>query len=101
MRETEVFTSGAEGYHTFRIPSLVVANDGTMLAFCEGKVHGSHDYQALYVLLKRSTDNGVTWEPMQTLAGDGARTHHNPTAEVVATPTGGPHAKTELCKATG
>lgn len=82
MRETEVFTSGAEGYHTFRIPSLVVANDGTLLAFCEGRVGGPRDYQALYVLLKRSTDNGVTWEPMQTLVGDGERTHHNPTAVV-------------------
>ena len=82
MRETEVFTSGAEGYHTFRIPSLVVAGDGTILAFCEGRVGGFHDHQALYVLLKRSTDNGVTWEPMQTLVGDGERTYHNPTAVV-------------------
>ena len=71
MRETEVFTSGAEGYHTFRIPSLVVTGDGTILAFCEGRVGGYRDHQALYVVLKRSTDNGVTWEPMQTLVGDG------------------------------
>ena len=82
MRESELFTAGAEGYHTFRIPSLVVATDGAILAFCEGRKHGVHDYQALYVLLKRSADNGVTWEPMQVLAGDGQRTHHNPTAVV-------------------
>ena len=37
FRETEVFTSGAEGYHTFRIPGLVVAGDGTILAFAEGR----------------------------------------------------------------
>ena len=37
LRETEVFTSGAEGYHTFRIPALAIATDGTILAFCEGR----------------------------------------------------------------
>ena len=36
FRETELFTSGAEGYHTYRIPALVVSNGGTLLAFCEG-----------------------------------------------------------------
>ena len=82
FRETEVFTSGAEGYHTFRIPALVVANDGTILAFCEGRMHGHEDYEALYLLLKRSTDNGVTWGPLQLLVGDGQRTMHNPTAVV-------------------
>ena len=82
MTETEVFTSGAEGYHTFRIPALVVANDGTILAFCEGRKHGGGDYQALYLVLKRSTDNGLTWGDLQVLAGDGQRTMHNPTAVV-------------------
>lgn len=82
FRETELFTSGAEGHDTFRIPSLVVANDGTILAFCEGRRDGMDDYEALYILLKRSTDNGVSWGPIQTLAGDGERTQHNPTALV-------------------
>ena len=79
FRETELFTSGAEGYHTFRIPGLVVAGDGTILAFTEGRRDGHHDYHALYMLLKRSTDNGATWGPLQVLDGDGTRTHHNPT----------------------
>ena len=60
----------------------MVAPSGTLLAFCEGREEGPHDWQALYVVLKRSTDNGVTWESMQVLAGDGERTHHNPTAVV-------------------
>jgi len=82
MRETDLFVGGAEGYHTFRIPSLVVATDGTILAFCEGRKFGARDYHALYIVLKRSSDSGATWAPLQVLAGDGERTYHNPTAVV-------------------
>ena len=82
FRESEVFTSGAEGYHTFRIPCMVVATDGTILAFCEGRRDGRDDFYALYLVLKRSTDNGATWEDMQVLAGDGEHTMHNPCAVV-------------------
>src|SRR5688572_29887440 len=35
-RQTKVFASGTEGYHTFRIPALVVTARGTLLAICEG-----------------------------------------------------------------
>ena len=77
-----MFTAGAEGYHTFRIPALVVATDGTLLAFCEGRKHGGRDYHALYLVLKRSTDNGATWGDLQLLVGDDEHTMHNPTAVV-------------------
>lgn len=38
------FQSGTEGYHNFRIPALVRAADGSLLAFCQGRVnsHGDH-----------------------------------------------------------
>ena len=39
----DVFTSGTEGYHTFRIPALVTAPDGTLLAFVEGRKENRHD----------------------------------------------------------
>lgn len=80
--ETEVFTSGAEGYHTFRIPALAVAPDGSLMAFCEGRKNGMEDYDALYIILKRSTDDGLNWERMQILYGDGKHTFHNPTVVV-------------------
>jgi hypothetical protein len=67
MRETEVFNSGAEGYHMFAIPSLAITPDGTILAFCEGRKHGPAGHQAMYGVLKRSTDNGVTWGDLQPL----------------------------------
>jgi hypothetical protein len=70
MRETEVFTSGAEGYHMYAIPSLAITPDGTILAFCEGRKHGPTDHQEVWLVLRRSTDNGVTWGDLQLLYGN-------------------------------
>ena len=82
FRETEIFTSGAEGYHTFRIPALAIAPDGSILAICEGRRHGRDDFRAMYLVLKRSTDNGVSWEDLQVLTGNEENTHNNPTVVV-------------------
>ena len=52
----------------YRIPSLVTAKDGTLLAFCNGRVGNPKDgcpYQTIVV--RRSKDNGKTWEPLQTI----------------------------------
>src|SRR5664279_1101406 len=40
---TGVFISGQDGYHTHRIPALVVTTNGTALAFCEGRKHSRSD----------------------------------------------------------
>ena len=42
--EQTLFASGAEGYHTFRIPALAVTPSGRVLAFAEGRVHGRGDH---------------------------------------------------------
>ena len=87
FRETEVFTSGAEGYHTYRIPALVVSTGGTLLAFCEGRKNGICDWGEINIVLKRSFDNGTSWERMQIVAADGDNTIGNP-APVVDRDTG-------------
>ena len=57
----DVYVGGRDGYHTYRIPSLVVTTQGTVLAFCEGRKNSARDYGDIDLLLKRSTDNGRTW----------------------------------------
>jgi sialidase-1 len=70
-----VFRSGRDGYHTYRIPALVVTTEGTVLAFCEGRKTSSADHGDIDLLLKRSEDGGRTWSPQQIVheEGDTAR----------------------------
>lgn len=76
--EQVLFESGREGYHTYRIPALLVTRAGTLLAFCEGRVHDGGDHGAIHLLVKRSEDCGRTWAPQQVVWQDGANTCGNP-----------------------
>ena len=69
--QVNVFISGAEGYHTYRIPAIVLTNGGTLLAFCEGRKTGGGDHGDLDLVLRRSTDLGKTWGPMQLVHEEG------------------------------
>jgi sialidase-1 len=75
---TNVFVSGMGGYHTYRIPSLLVTARGALLAFAEGRKGSSSDTGDIDLLLKRSTDQGQTWESAQTVWDGGPNTCGNP-----------------------
>lgn len=48
--------------HTFRIPSLVTTNKGTLLAIGDGRLNSNADVpNRIDFYIKRSTDNGTTW----------------------------------------
>ncbi len=79
---TDVFVSGQEGYPTYRIPSVVVSTKRTLLAFCEGRKSGGSDAGDIDLVLKRSSDGGATWGPLQVVWNDGPNTCGNPTAVV-------------------
>lgn len=65
------FKSGKEEYACFRTPAVVVSLKGTVLAFCGGRVNDHRDEGDISIVLKRSTDGGKTWGPLQVLANDG------------------------------
>jgi len=71
FEQTDVFISGTEGYHTFRIPSVIVSNRGTVLAFAESHTLHIFDSGDIDVTLKRSFDGGRTWEPLQVVWSEG------------------------------
>jgi sialidase-1 len=73
-----VFTGGQNGYHTYRIPSIIVTRKGTLLAFCEGRKGGSGDAGDIDLLLRRSGDGGRTWSGQEVIWSDGGNTCGNP-----------------------
>jgi sialidase-1 len=79
LREITVFTSGTEGYSHYRIPSIVRANDGALLAFAEGRKDSGRDHGNIDLVLKRSEDDGLTWGPLQIIADNDIHTIGNPT----------------------
>lgn len=79
---SDVFVSGEGGYHTYRIPAMVVSTHGTVLAFCEGRKNSRSDTGNIDLLLRRSTDNGRTWSATQIVWSDAENTCGNPTPVV-------------------
>jgi sialidase-1 len=69
--ETDVFVAGADGYHTFRIPALIVARDGSLLAFCEGRKSSRNDDGDIDLVLKRSEDGGRSWSGTNVVCEEG------------------------------
>jgi sialidase-1 len=78
LQQVDVFVAGQDGYHTYRIPSLIVTPKGTLLAFAEGRRAGAGDAGDIDLVLKRSLDGGVSWSKMQVIADDDANTVGNP-----------------------
>jgi sialidase-1 len=78
VEQTDVFVSGQDGYHTYRIPAVVRTTNGTLLAFCEGRKATGSDTGNIDILLKRSTDGGRTWSAAQFVWDDGDNTCGNP-----------------------
>jgi len=75
-RSNNVFVGGQEGASgtsNYRIPALVVAPDGTLLAFIEARRSGADPGAAGFPIdlaVKRSTDGGNTWGEYTVLASD-------------------------------
>ena len=73
MSRVDVFVSGTEGYHSYRIPSIITSAEGTVLAFCEGRKNSRGDSGDIDLLLKRSRDNGKTWSEATVVWDDGRK----------------------------
>jgi sialidase-1 len=77
-RQAVVFRAGTDGYHAFRIPSVLVTPRGTVLAFCEGRKDGRGDAGDIDLVMKRSGDGGASWSGLRVIADDGPETVGNP-----------------------
>ena len=61
FEQIDVYASGRDGYHTYGIPSIVVTNNGTLLAFGEGRKTSHSDHGDVDLMLKRSAVSGFGW----------------------------------------
>lgn len=85
-----IFRQRFEGYACYRIPALIRAKDGTIIAFAEARRNSCSDIGDIDLVMKRSTDNGKTWGPLEKIWDDGANTCGNP-APVLDETTGEIH----------
>ncbi len=56
-----VFSKWDNGVETYRIPAIVQAQDGSIVAFCEARHDGIDDIGDIDIVARRSTDGGLTW----------------------------------------
>jgi sialidase-1 len=96
-----VFISGTEGYKSFRIPAIVKAKNGDLLAFCEGRVNGSGDFGNIKIVLKRSSDQGKTWSSLQIVASNDSLQAGNPAPVIDLTDSRFPQGRVFLFYNTG
>ncbi|MHA1763273.1 MAG: sialidase family protein [Promethearchaeota archaeon] len=78
-RKIDLFVGGEDGYKTYRIPSILVIPEGSILkngerveqdiilAFAEGRKFSALDTGTIDIVMKRSEDGGNTWSPMKIL----------------------------------
>ena len=79
---TAVFTKGEDGIDTYRIPAIVKAGDGTLLAFAEARRNSASDTGDIDLVLKRSSDGGRTWSAAITVWDDDENVCGNPSPVV-------------------
>lgn len=64
-QEVKVFTSGEDGYVSYRIPAIIKNTSGELIAFAEGRVNNSADFGNIDIVYKTSNDGGKTWSKLK------------------------------------
>lgn len=83
LKKTIVFETGLEGEeYAYRIPSLITTGKGTLIAFAERRI-GLHDHAQNDIVMRRSEDNGESWQPVQVIADFGKNSLNDPLATVL------------------
>ena len=59
------------GYHTYRIPTMIITAKGTVLLFCEGRKTSRRDHGDVDLIMTRSMDGGRTWSKHKLIHEEG------------------------------
>lgn len=71
-QEVTVFQNGLEGYKCYRIPAIVKAPNGDLLAFAEARRNNCGDFGDVEIVMKSSPDQGKSWSALQVVADNGS-----------------------------
>ncbi|MBD3353723.1 MAG: hypothetical protein GF364_19720 [Candidatus Lokiarchaeota archaeon] len=85
--KTTIYKQGDFGYNTFKIPTMITAKNGTILAFAEARVENQEDWGKMDMVVRKSYDGGSTWTSLNVLVSEGQQTIGN-TCPVVDNTTG-------------
>jgi sialidase-1 len=86
IASTVVYQEKTEGYDCFRVPAVIRARNGDLLAFAEGRNGGARfcaDAGNIDLVVRRSTDGGRTWGGLQVVIHGAGDTRGNPTPIVI------------------
>lgn len=100
-REVTVFRNGENGYQCYRIPAIVKAPDGSLLAFAEGRRTNCGDFGDVDIVLRKSTDGGKTWGVHSLVVDFGTNQAGNPAPVFDLTDTRYPKGRLFLIYNTG
>src|SRR5215475_5281298 len=76
----DLFEADKDGYKLYRIPGIVVTKRGVLLAYCEARKTGKSDWDTIDIMLRRSKDNGRTWDGPRKIADVEGPKSKNPVA---------------------
>lgn len=74
-----VFSAGDDSINSYRIPSIIVANDGSITVFAEARRQSWQDKSRTDIVVKRSDDSGKTWSPLVDITNDTTGAYMDPT----------------------
>ncbi len=80
--EVFIYNETSDPAYGYRIPSMVTTAEGTLLAFAERRL-GLHDHAQNDIVLRRSLNNGKSWQAEQVIAEDGRNSLNDPSAVVL------------------
>jgi len=73
-----LFENGTGAYSCYRIPAVIKSPDGSLLAFAEGRTANCGDFGNVDILIRKSTDGGLSWSTEKVLVDNGELQAGNP-----------------------
>ena len=67
LEKIDLFEARTEGYTNYRVPAILCTKSGVILASAEARRGGGGDWDSNDILLRRSLDGGISWQPAQLI----------------------------------